>query len=94
MWIKWKYNDHGAGGFKELEITPSMTESYGDPKSVICELGLVPTWGERFDMGRIEWHKIRKPSPDTVACMIKELKDGYKWRMKESKRLTELLKTL
>ena len=24
MWIKWKYNDHGCGDFKELEIPDDL----------------------------------------------------------------------
>lgn len=72
MWIKWKYNDHGAGGFKELEVPKDWCKS---PKDYICELELVPTWGERFDMGRIEWKKVRGPSKVKLRSDIANLRD-------------------
>ncbi len=98
MWIKWKYNDHGHPDFKELEI-PTETYSgktyYGGEASVeeyICELGLVPTWSERFDGSRIKWQKIRKPSKETILNKIDELKNGISWRKKKLKELNKLIK--
>ena len=91
MWIKWKYNDHGAGGFRELEVPKDVVKNYGSVEDYICELGLVPTDSERFLMGRIEWKRLRKPRKETVVKKILELKNGIKWRRQEVKRLSELL---
>lgn len=91
MWIKWKYNDHGAGGFKEFEIPEWAMKEYPKQddcvKNYLCEKDMVPTWGERFSTGRIEWKKISKPSKETVDKAIKDLKDGIKWRKDKLKEL-------
>jgi hypothetical protein len=97
MWIKWKYNDHGAGGFKEIEIPDWATKEYksidDSVKSYLCEhTGLIPTHSERFMPGRIEWKHLRKPSKEAVTKKILELKEGIKWRRQEVKWLSELLK--
>ena len=101
MWIKWKYNDHGAGGWNELEV-PTETGSsgriyYGGEESVedyICELSLVPTWSERFTKGRIEWRKIKQPSKDTIKKLIDDQSYRSKKAKLEKKRLSELLNNL
>jgi hypothetical protein len=97
MWIKWKYNDHGAGGFKEIEVPDWAKREYGGSvdnsvKHYLCDNTDIPTYSERFSTGRIEWKRIKKPSKETVLNKLKELKDGIKWRRAEVKRLSELLK--
>jgi hypothetical protein len=70
MWIKWKYNDHGHGGFRELEVPDDVEKTYGSVVDYICELGLVPTWSERFCTSRIKWEKIGGPKTATLAVLI------------------------
>ena len=86
MFIKWKYNDHGHPDFQELEV-PTETYNgktyYGGESSVedyICELGLVPTWSERFLVGRIKWKRINKPSKEFLKKQIAGWKQDLKWR--------------
>lgn len=93
MWIKWKYNDHGHPDFKELEV-PDDFEGLESVEEYICERGLVPTWSERFMIGRIKWEKLSKPSADTVTAKINTLRAGVKWRNKKIKELKILLGSL
>lgn len=90
MFIKWKYNDHGHPDFKELEI-PDDFDGYKSVEEYICEAGLVPTWSERFMVGRIKWTKLEKPSKEFLLSQLIDTKSSIKWRRKEVKRLNELL---
>lgn len=101
MFIKWKYNDHGAGGFRELEV-PTETHTSGNTyydgersvEDYICEQGLVPTWSERFTKSRIEWEKLENPSKEFLQSQIKKLSNEIAIRRKEVKRYKNLLITL
>jgi len=93
MFIKWKYNDHGAGGFRELEI-PDDFAGYESVEDYICEAGLVPTWSERFMVGRIEWEELKNPSIVYIKSKIASTKSTIKWNRAEIKRYNEILTTL
>lgn len=84
--------DHGHPDFKELEVPNGVEPDNRSIKEYICELGLVPTWSERFMTERIKWEKLEEPKQETVKKKISELKSGIKWRRAEVKRLEKLLK--
>ncbi len=98
MWIKWEYKDHGAGGFKELEVPEWAMKEYPKQddcvKSYICDKRLVPVWSERFSPDRIKWKRIKSPNSQTLLDMIKNHKQRAAHYRKESERLGKLLKTL
>lgn len=94
MWIKWKYNDHGAGGFKEIEVPDNVVRDYGSVEDYICELGLVPVGSERFMMSRIEWKKLKAPSKEVVLASINDALARIKYARAEVKRLRALFEKL
>jgi len=72
MWIKWKYNDHGWGDFKELEIPDDMggEETVEDYLIEACDL---PTWSERFYRSRIKWERLNLPPEEEKVRKVKKL---------------------
>ena len=90
MFIKWKYNDHGHPDFKELEV-PDDLGGYESVEEYICERGLVPTWSERFMIGRIKWEKIAAPSKAFLASKISEFEAIIRGRRRKIKEYKQLL---
>jgi transposase-like protein len=85
MWIKWFYNDHGHGGYKELEVPKGYT-----PVEYLCETQQVPTWSERFSEGRIKWEEISGPSPATLQAEIRKLTKEIEWRVEKKAELEQM----
>jgi hypothetical protein len=90
MFIKWFYNDHGHGGYKELEI-PDDLSGEESVEEYICALGLVPTWSERFMMGRIKWEKIDAPSEKFLRDAIGSFEREISWKNKKIAEYKKLL---
>ena len=73
MWIKWKYNDHGWPDFKELEI-PDDLDGFDTVENYFCECtSLLPTWSERFMIGRLKWEKLNLPKKEIKARKVAKL---------------------
>ena len=90
MFIKWRYNDHGCGDYEELEV-PDNFDGLASVAEYICELGLVPTYSERFSMGRIKWEKIENPSTEFVLNEIENLKREIAWRQTKIVRYSNII---
>lgn len=91
MWIRWKYVDHGAGGYKELELPAGWREEHGTPEDYLCAHDLVPHWSERFLMGRIKWYRISRPRVATLRAAIVAAEDKASSWKREASRLKEQL---
>ena len=94
MFIKWKYNDHGHADFQELEI-PDDFDGYDSVEEYLCEVtDLIPTWSERFMVGRIKWMEITKTTEELQEIARKEI-EALKLQIKFNEdRIKELSKTL
>jgi len=93
MFIKWRYNDHGCSdGYEELEV-PDNFDGWASVEEYICHLDLVPTYSERFSMGRIKWEKLENPSAKFILDEIKNLEREIVWKQEKIVRYKTILDT-
>lgn len=106
-WIKWKYNDHEHGDWKEIELPDWLIEEYDKtpaaPEYVRFNLirnwliedspvsNYIPSWSERYLPERVKWEKLEKPSRQTLLIKIKNHKNIAAHSRKEAKRLESIL---
>ena len=87
MWIKWKYNDHGCGDFKELEI-PDDLGGYESVEEYLCERDdlFIPTWSERFLMCRVKWEKLNLSEKEVNLRKARKLAASIAYHKKALER--------
>jgi len=94
MWIKWKYNDHGWPGFKELEI-PDDLDGCENVIDYLCEHNLgVPVWSERFLVERIEWKPLNLSDLEIKNRKFTKLQAAIAYHKQQLGKLKRELKAL
>lgn len=89
MWIKWKYNDHGHGDFKDLEIPDDEvngldeTETNQAVRQYLCDHCDIPTWSERYMESRIKWEKLNLTPEEIKARKKAKLQASIKYHESE-----------